>query len=158
MMLTTLKVDSDDLKKVALKIRTAEGVHGNLIVYIMPKPESEKAISEGQSWDTCAMMEIPLKPLNLHERIQDIPKELTESLPFSKIAIKGKFSQEIGLQWICNCLPNVPSVVGDAATQDGTIRFFFKSSFTKTYLIMEVSDGLICAYSDNFSVITIVKD
>ena len=55
-------------------------------------------------------------------------------------------------------MPNVPNVIGDAAVNDKTIRFFFKSSFTLTYLIIEISDGEITAFSDNFSVITIVKD
>ena len=94
-MLTTLKVDSADLKKISMKIRTAEGVQGNLMVFIIPKPESDS--DQMQSKDVCAMTEVPLKPLNLHERIQNIPEELRAALPFSKILIKGGFTQEVGL-------------------------------------------------------------
>ena len=42
--------------------------------------------------------------------------------------------------------------------QEGAVTFHFKSSFTQTYLIIEIQDGLISVKSDNFSVITIVKD
>ena len=89
-MLTTLKVDSSDLKKITLKIRTAEGVQGNLLVYIIPK--SDQSQDKLLQRDMCASMEIPLKPLNLHESIQIIPEELTNTLPFSKITIKGRFT------------------------------------------------------------------
>ena len=61
LLLTTLRIDSADIKKVQLKIRTAEGQQGSLHAFVMEKKSS------GQQM--CAMLEIPLKPLNLHERI-----------------------------------------------------------------------------------------
>ena len=63
-LLTTLKIDSADVKKVQLKIRTAEGQQGSLNAFVVEKRGEE---SSGQPM--CAMLEIPLKPLNLHERI-----------------------------------------------------------------------------------------
>ena len=37
MLLTTLRVDSADVKKVQLKIRTAEGQQGSLNAFVMEK-------------------------------------------------------------------------------------------------------------------------
>ena len=66
-MLTTLKVDSADVKKVQLKIRTAEGQQGSLNAFVIEKADSSK--KNGDVHSMCAMLDIPLKPLNLHERI-----------------------------------------------------------------------------------------
>ena len=60
------------------------------------------------------------------------------------------------MQWISNCLPNVPNVVGDSAA--ATLTYTFRSCFTKTFLVVEIEDEAITVQSDNFSVITIVKD
>ena len=62
----------------------------------------------------CAMLEVPLKPLNLHERITALTAQEMEELPLSRIVIRGRFTQSDGLQWISNCIPNVPNVIGDA--------------------------------------------
>ena len=70
--------------------------------------------------------------------------------------MKGQFSQSDALLWVSNCIPNVPTVMSDV--QEESVKFHFKSSFTQTYLIIEIQDGLIQVMSDNFSVITIVKD
>lgn len=44
-----------------------------------------------------AMLEIPLKPLSLHERVTTLTPEEMASLPLSKIVIRGRFSQQDGL-------------------------------------------------------------
>ena len=50
----------------------------------------------------------------------------------------------------------MPNVVGDGGAQ--ILTYFFKSSFTRTHLVVEIEDESITIQSDNFSVITIVKD
>ena len=50
----------------------------------------------------------------------------------------------------------MPTVLSD--TQESTVSYTFKSSFTQTFLTVDIDDGEIIARSDNFSVITIVKD
>ena len=64
MLLTTLKVDSDGVTKVQLKIRTAEGQQGSLSAFVIEKKDSGSSDPA-----LCALIEVPLKPLNLHERI-----------------------------------------------------------------------------------------
>lgn len=104
----------------------------------------------------CALFEVPLKPLNLHERVPGLDPNEMEHLPLSEIVVRGRFSQQDGLQWVSNCLPNVPNVIGDSGA--ATLTYTFRSCFTHTFLIVEIMDQTITVQSDNFSVITIVKD
>lgn len=63
-LLATLKVQgSSNETRVELKIRTSEGQVGNLLVYVIPISESS---------NTCQVLDVELKPLNLHERIDAI--------------------------------------------------------------------------------------
>jgi len=87
------------------------------------------------------MLEIPLKPLNLHDRITSLTAQEMEQLPLSRLVIRGRFSQSDGLQWISNCVPNVPSVVGDGNQQ--ILTYFFRSIFTRTILVVEIEDATI---------------
>ena len=42
MLLTTLKFDSANEKKVALKIRMAEGQLGSLSIFVLPRSENDE--------------------------------------------------------------------------------------------------------------------
>jgi hypothetical protein len=53
-------------------------------------------------------LDVPLKPLNLHERIDDIEEAIQSKLLLSKIKITGVFSLSDAHNWIQNCLPDVP--------------------------------------------------
>ena len=50
----------------------------------------------------------------------------------------------------------MPTVIGDNGA--ATLTYTFRSSFVKTYLIVEIEEEVITVQSDNFSVITIMKD
>lgn len=50
----------------------------------------------------------------------------------------------------------MPNVIGDGNMT--TLTYTFRSSFSKTFLIVEIEEGTITVQSDNFSVITIMKD
>ena len=54
------------------------------------------------------MLDVPLKPLNLHERVNAINEEEKESLLLTKIKIGGKFSLSDAYYWISHCIPDVP--------------------------------------------------
>jgi Bardet-Biedl syndrome 7 protein len=57
---------------------------------------------------TCQCLDIPLKPLNLHERVEQVDDKVWELLPLSRIKMLGKFSLSDAHNWISNCLPDVP--------------------------------------------------
>lgn len=60
-----------------------------------------------------------------------------------------------GLNWIGNCLPDVPTHVQDESKPQ---VLNFKSCFVGTLIIVELSNGMLQVTSDNLSVITIIKD
>ena len=118
-------------------------------VFVIPKPSSGNK--------TCQVLDIPLKPLNLHERIDSIDPSILEKLELTTIKMTGRFSMSDAHNWISNCLHDVPpNVVVD--DQSDTHKFYFKSFFVGTYLIIELSKGSLIVQSDNLSVITILKE
>ena len=145
-LLATLKVENEQVTRVEIKIRTSEGQLGNLVVFVLPKS------STGNK--TCQVLEVPLKPLNLHERIDTIEDSILAELPLSQIKIAGKFSLTDAHNWLANCLPDVPPNV----QQDSVDTFYFRSTFIGSYLVVQLQSQLITIQSDNLSVITIIKD
>lgn len=127
------------------KIRTSEGQLGNLMVYVVPKGDV----------NTCQALEVDMKPLNLHEHVDSFDKDLLEQLPLSRLLLKGSFSMDDGLNWIGNCLPDVPTHVQDESKPH---ILSFKSCFVGTIVIVELNHGSLQVTSDNLSVITIIKD
>ena len=120
----------------------------------------------------CQSLEIPLKPLNLHQKIQQLDEATQSRLMLSSLRISNKnLDIEDSLQWIGNILPDVPSYI-DSALQ--TVTFYYQSSFVGSYLIITLraplfgddSDpnnesanfGRIDIQTDNYSVLTIMKD
>ena len=89
-LLTTLQIDSADVKKITLKIRTAEGQQGSLNAFLIEK------VTNNQN-PICATLDIPLKPLNLHERVSPLSVQEMEDLPMSRVVINGRFSQQDAL-------------------------------------------------------------
>ncbi|CDW85212.1 bardet-biedl syndrome 7 protein [Stylonychia lemnae] len=150
-LLATLKVAGDDSKssRIEIKIRTSEGQTGHLNVIITPKP------STGNK--TAQFLDVPLRPLNLHEKIDAVDENLKSELPLSQISINGKFSLTDAHNWISNCLPDVPPNVS-SDEQDQVHTLYFKSTFVGTFLFIELQKAKIIVESDNISVITIIKD
>ncbi len=101
-LMATLRAQGDAdqvINRVEVKIRASEGQSGNLLVFVIPR---------GGDMVTCQVLDVELKPLNLHERIESLKEDERESLPLSKVTLKGRFSVSEALGWIGSCLPDVP--------------------------------------------------
>jgi len=82
----------------------------------------------------CQKIEVPLKPLNLHQKILNIDPNVEENLVLNKLSIVSKsLSISDGLQWIGNILPDLPTIVDQSKD---SVTFLYQSSFVKTYLII----------------------
>jgi hypothetical protein len=57
---------------------------GQLQIFIFPQPNTGNK--------TCQVIDVPIKPLNLHGRVDKIEQEVLDKLPLSSIDISGKFS------------------------------------------------------------------
>lgn len=103
----------------------------------------------------CQSLEVPLKPLNLHQKVH----ELSEDLILSTLTITAaNLTISDLMEWVSNILPDVPSIVDQAKS---SIKFIYKSSFLGSYLSLNIShtdaQGEIIIQSDNYSVLTIMK-
>lgn len=78
-------------------------------------------------------------------------------LPLSVIKLTGKFSLTDAHNWVSNCLADVPPNVASDDHSDKIHTMYFKSAFVGTYIILELSRGLIVIKSDNLSAMTIIK-
>ena len=94
-------------------------------------------------------MEVPIKSLNLHERVSIID---TANLPISVIKLSGKFDAQDALKWVSNCIADIPASI------DNKTELFFKNVLLGTYLSLQIEDGAVVIKSDNLSVMAIMKD
>ncbi|KAK7486998.1 hypothetical protein BaRGS_00021814 [Batillaria attramentaria] len=90
--------------RLELKIRSIEGQHGTLQVYITPRLQPK----------TCQLRCYPIKPLSLHQRTH----AFDEDRPLNTLKLKGQFSLAEMHSWVCFSLPEVPErpPAGDVAS------------------------------------------
>lgn len=140
-LLATLRVSQPGLTRIEVKLRTSEGQLGNLQVFV---------VAAGRP--VTQTLEVELKPLNLHQRVNKIEDAVLEELPLSKITIAGRFSLADAQLWLQACLPDFPQH-REAGSTD-----YFTSCFVGTHLLVTLSEGAITLQSDNLSAIIIVKE
>eukprot|EP00659_Diplonema_papillatum_P001564 gene1564-2346_t len=131
---------TDQSSRVSLKVRTTEGQHGAIHAFIMPQLEPK----------TCQMTSYEVKPLSLHQRLNEIP-ELPAAV--NTMRVDGSFQVHEMHSWVGACLPEVPSVMhGDKAS------YFFSSTFQGTVLKVTYRNSEAIFESDNISTLTILWD
>lgn len=102
------------------------------------------------------MLNVELKPLNLHERTEPIDQETLNQIPLSQLTLNGRYTISDAHTWISACLPDVPHNVSHE-TADSSTTLYFKSTFVQTVLILELKNGSLTVLSDNLSAIAIIK-
>lgn len=134
----------DATNRIEIKIRTVEGQHGNLKVYVIPKLTPK----------TCQMTEIHIKPLSLHAKVHnaDIEEEL-KTRPINTLTLSGDFSLSEVHSWVGSCLPSVTPRLN---TEEASVAF--KSTFLDTVLLCDYTRGRGVFKSDSISVISIIKE
>jgi hypothetical protein len=138
-LLSQVKIETRDQKKVQLQLRTPEGQSSIISVLIIPYGDEHTGVS----------LEVPIKSLNLHERVSIID---TANLPISVIKLSGKFDAQDALKWVSNCIADPPASI------DHKTELFFKNVLLGTYLSLQIEDGAVVIKSDNLSVMAIMKD
>ncbi|GAB1601669.1 Bardet-Biedl syndrome 7 protein homolog isoform X2 [Argonauta hians] len=138
-LLATYRCQANNTR-VDLKIRTVEGQHGTIQVYITPCSSPK----------VCHIKQLPVKPLSLHVRAHSFDPDRS----FNFLKLKGQFSFMEAHSWGTACLPEFPEKppVGDSAV------FYFMSAFQNTMLECSYSKGEILFRSENISTISILKD
>lgn len=126
--------------RLELKIRSIEGQHGTLQVYITPRLQPK----------TCQLKRYPIKPLSLHQRTHTFD----EQRPLNTLKLTGQFSLAEMHSWIHFSLPEVP----ERPPASDTASFQFVSTFLNTQLDCTYRKGEAIFRSDNISTISILKD
>lgn len=92
----------------------------------------------GSNSSVCQNIEVPLKPLNLHQKIFNFGVEEIDKLALSEIVMKSdRFFLEDSVMWISGILPDIPSMVDSNKKE---VQFVYKSSFVGTTLIIKCKD------------------
>jgi len=133
---------SSDVKRLELRVRTSEGLDGQINVLMVPQSDDS---------NIAKCLTVPIKPLNLHEKVEQLPSQ-TKDIGMSSITMSGNFSESELHGWMEKAIPEVPPVVGDSAL------LFFKSTFIGSYLSCKLEPGSITIASNNLSALTILKD
>ena len=82
---------------------------------------------------TCQVLDVELKPLNLHERIESLSQEELETIPLSKVTLKGRFQPSEALGWAGSCLPDVPHNV---QSESESTALTFRSTLVGTIVVL----------------------
>ena len=131
-------------KRADVKFKAREGKGGKVQIYIVPD----------ESFHYCQSHTINLKPLCLHQSIGRNKAEDYLIRPLNKLSITGHFSMQEMHNWICYCLPDIPTRAPH--TQQETL--YFTSSFLDTFLLITYQDGEGHFSSDSISTLAVVRD
>jgi len=159
----TVPPENSSVTRIEIQLRTVEGQHGNLNLFVIPKLQPK----------TCQRTEVSIKPLSLHEKVEKetIDRELN-TRPLNTLTITGSFTLADMHAWISFCLPDVSVKLLDASpvpspsssassstsTPTPTHSLYFRSTFLKTILTVDYSKGKAVFRSDNLTSLSIVKE
>lgn len=126
--------------RLDLKIRTIEGQHGIMRVYLTPKLQPK----------CCQVHHFQIKPLSLHQRTS----HFDEDRPLSSLTLRGQFSLAEIHSWVTFCLPDLP----ERTPATSQVIITFKNTFLQTQLHCSYRKGEAIFKSENISTISILKD
>ena len=131
---------TESTSRIEMKVRTVEGQHGTLEAFIIPFLTPK----------TCQMTSYSIKPLSLHQRLNEAP-----SLPSccNQMKVDGTFTVTEMHSWIVQCLPEVPALL-----QAESATFYFKSAFQNTILRCNYRSNEAVFVSDSITTLTVLWD
>lgn len=134
----------DGVTRLEVKVRTVEGQHGKISVYIMARQQPK----------TCQKVVFNIRPLSLHTKIHlDEAEQILKIRPTNVLKLSGNFTLNDIHSWVVQCLP---SVVTRLSTDSA--KLCFKSSFLGTILVCDYRAGEGIFSSDSVTVISILKE
>ncbi|EGD79408.1 hypothetical protein PTSG_09820 [Salpingoeca rosetta] len=107
----------DGITKLDVRLRSIEGQHGTLNVFVVPRTKPKIAHRR----------ELPIRALALHERSL---KPIDDANLVNKLEINGSFALADVHSWLAQCLPEVPSRLPTSPS----VSYAFRSTFIGTAL------------------------
>jgi len=122
-----------------IRLRTVEGLHGNISCFILPQTTPK----------TAHLVTLPVKPLSLHEKIGDPVPEI----PMNELRLVGPFTVTDMHRWLSLCVNELPS-----RPTDDEMAITYKSTFAGTLLHGRYAKGSATFRSDSITTISVLKD
>lgn len=122
-----------------IRLRTVEGLHGNISCFILPQTTPK----------TAHLVQLPVKPLSLHEKITEVPPEI----PMNELRLVGPFTVTDMHRWLSLCVNELPS-----RPTDDEMVITYKSTFVGTQLHGRYTKGSATFRSDSITTISVLKD
>lgn len=131
---------TESTTRIEVKVRTVEGQYGTLRAFVIPFLSPK----------TCQLSTYDIKPLSLHQRLNEA-KKLPEEV--CSIHVQGNFSVTDMHGWIGDCLPEVPVMLHESSA-----TYFFESTFQGTIIKCQYRQGEGTVWSDNISSLMVITD
>jgi len=122
-----------------IRLRTVEGLHGNISCFILPQTTPK----------TAHLVTLPVKPLSLHEKIS----EAQPDIPMNELRLVGPFTVTDMHRWLSLCVNELPS-----RPTDDEMVIAYKSTFVGTLLHGRYTKGSATFRSDSITTISVLKD
>ena len=152
-VLATYRPTEKNTRRMKLGLRSIEGQHGELHVYVVSGLEPKMA----------RVLRFAIKPLSMHSRINGL-KEKETQLPWNVLSFTGNFTIAQAHSWLSFCLPDIPphySATSDNGAMGGgrgaQAMLHFRNAFVGSHLTCTYKDGECCFRSDSVTTITILK-
>lgn len=135
--IATLKL-KESIHQVEMKLRTYEGISDNLNCTIIPynKPK------------TAYVLEIPIKSLSLHKKIEEnddlLMKNVIDENNVNVLNIKGKFNASEINQILSSILPDIPEKLNKE-----TAKYLMQSTFLHTVVEINLENN-VCQIKSNY--------
>ncbi|KAL4450486.1 hypothetical protein ABPG74_019384 [Tetrahymena malaccensis] len=140
LFLATYRMPEQNIQKIEFKLRTYEGKSGDIKVHIITSPYPMN----------CQVLNVPIKPLSLHVRTNEIP---SQEMPMNDLIFTGEFQAKEIHYYVQEMIPDIPVL-----NHDEEVKYVFKSSLVGSYLVCTYNKGKAVFQSDSVSTIAIVKD
>eukprot|EP01065_Artemidia_motanka_P052516 TRINITY_DN9507_c0_g1_i1.p1 TRINITY_DN9507_c0_g1~~TRINITY_DN9507_c0_g1_i1.p1 ORF type:complete len:765 (+),score=330.61 TRINITY_DN9507_c0_g1_i1:74-2296(+) len=131
---------TESTTRLEMKVRTVEGQYGTLRAFIIPFLSPK----------TCQLCTYDIKPLSLHQRLNE-PRKMPDEC--CSIRIEGNFSVNDMHGWVSDCVPEVPTMLHEQSA-----CYYFESTFQGTLLKCQYRAGEAQMYSDNISCLMVIWD
>jgi len=122
-----------------IRLRTVEGLSGSISCFVLPSTNPK----------TAHLINLPIKPLSLHEKLSDSPKDI----PLNELKLTGPFTVMDMHQWLSMCVNELPS-----RPTDDEMVVSYRSTFVGTVLVGRYSKGTASFKSDSIMTISVMKD
>lgn len=139
LLLASYRCQEESMNRLTMSVRTVEGQYGDLQAIVIAKMTPK----------TAQIVKLQIKPLSLHHALHG---EVDER-PMNTLKMTGTFTLGQMHEWVCFCLPDVPS-----RHQGEEVHMSFRNVFLGTQLSATYKKGEAVFASDSVSTIAILKE